>query len=75
MRTFYLRKSDRPDLRWGRAGERGKPHPLPLPPPLSLTLPRKGGREQTARVVMLCIALQNSDMTSQSRRINCASFD
>jgi protein ImuB len=28
---------------WGRAGERGKPQALPLPPPPSLTLPHKGG--------------------------------
>ncbi len=28
---------------WGRAGERGKPQAAPLPPPPSLTLPHKGG--------------------------------
>jgi len=35
-----------PPLR-GRAGERGKPHTPPLPPPLSLALPRKGGGNTT----------------------------
>ncbi|MBR1191675.1 DNA polymerase Y family protein [Bradyrhizobium sp. AUGA SZCCT0160] len=31
----------------GRAGERGKPQAPPSPPPLSLTLPRKGGGNTT----------------------------
>ena len=43
MRIMNVRKSGRPDLRWGRAGERGKPRAPPLPPPLSIALPRKGG--------------------------------
>src|SRR4051795_12068367 len=38
-----------PPLR-GRVGERRKPHPPPLPPPLSLTLPRKGGGDRAEQV-------------------------
>ena len=43
---------------WGRAGERGKPQAPPLPPPPSLTLPHKGGGNNSEPSIV--VAKQNN---------------
>ena len=43
LRILNLRESGRPEERWGRVGERGKPQRQSPCGPLSPTLPRKGG--------------------------------
>jgi protein ImuB len=45
---------------WGRAGEKGKPQALPLPPPPSLTLPHKGGGNTVSDHPCIVVAKQNN---------------
>ena len=59
LRIIFSRKSGRPDLRWGRAGERGGCKFGARGLPLSLTLPHKGGGNGSSivRFVLLAAAL------------------
>jgi flagellar basal body P-ring formation protein FlgA len=61
FRILISRKSGRPDLRWGRAREGGKPQAPACAVPLSPTLPHKGGGSRksvpTLRSLLLATAL------------------
>ena len=62
-RDLILRKSGRPDLRWGRAGEGGRSYCAKLHPPTATPTPTpnpspQGGGEQTVRVATVLNPIQ-----------------
>src|SRR6266851_4685223 len=56
---FILRKSGRPDLRWGRVGVGGKPQAPACAVPPSPPLPRKGGESRLRFVAAVRIIISS----------------